>query len=70
MAINLILSQSLVEYLRDPFVVPSCFCYILMIYILDPSAYGFGNARGFLSSTCAEELWVEIEWFTEHLETA
>ena len=41
-----------------------------MIYILDPSAYGFGNARGFLSSTCAEELWVEIEWFTEHLETA
>ena len=49
---------------------PLMFCYILMIYILDPSAYGFGNARGFLSSTCAEELWVEIEWFTEHLETA
>ena len=29
--------------------------------ILDPSAYGFGNARlRSLSSTCAEELWVEI----------
>ena len=32
MAINLILSQSRVEYLRDPFLDPCCFCYILMIY--------------------------------------
>ena len=31
MVINLILSQSLVEYLRDPFLDPCCFCYILMI---------------------------------------
>ena len=29
---SLILSQSLVEYLRDPFLDLSSFCYILMIY--------------------------------------
>ena len=33
MVINLILSQSLVDYLRDPFLDPCCFCYILMIYL-------------------------------------
>ena len=33
MVINLILSQSLMEYLRDPFVDPCFFCYILMIYL-------------------------------------
>ena len=33
MVINLILSQTLVEYLRDPFLDPCCFCYILMIYL-------------------------------------
>ena len=33
MAINLILSQTLVEYLRDPFLDPCCFSYILMIYL-------------------------------------
>ena len=32
MVLNLILSQSRVEYLRDPFLDPCCFCYILMIY--------------------------------------
>ena len=30
MVINLILSQSLVEYLSDPFLDPCCFCYILL----------------------------------------
>ena len=33
MVINLILSQSLVEYLMDPFLDPCCFCYVLMIYL-------------------------------------
>ena len=33
MVINLTLSQSLVDYLRDPFLDPCCFCYILMIYL-------------------------------------
>ena len=33
MVINLILSQSLIEYLRDPFVDPCFFCCILMIYL-------------------------------------
>ena len=33
MVINLILSQSLVDYLRDPFLDPCCFCYVLMIYL-------------------------------------
>ena len=32
MAITLILSQSLVEYLRHPFLDLCCFCYIFMIY--------------------------------------
>ena len=32
MVINLILSRSLVEYLRDPFFDPCCFCYVLMTY--------------------------------------
>ena len=27
MVINLILSQTLVEYLRDPFLDPCCFCF-------------------------------------------
>ena len=30
MVINLILSQSHVEYLRDPFLDPCCFCYKLL----------------------------------------
>ena len=30
MVINLILSQSLVEYFSDPFLDPCCFCYILL----------------------------------------
>ena len=30
--------------------------HVIYRIILDPSAYGFGT----LSSTCAEELWVEI----------
>ena len=33
MVINLILCQSLVEYLRDPFLDPCRFCHILMIYL-------------------------------------
>ena len=33
MAINLILSQSLEEFLRDPFLDLCCFCYTLMIYV-------------------------------------
>ena len=37
MAITMILSQSLVEYLRDPFLDLSCFCYILMFFILNTS---------------------------------
>ena len=33
MVINLILSQSLVEYLRAPLLDLCCFCYILTIYL-------------------------------------
>ena len=33
MVINLFLSQSLMEYLMDPFLDPCCFCYVLTIYL-------------------------------------
>ena len=41
MVINLTLSQSLVEYLRDPFLNPCCFCYTLMIYLTPRNLLSF-----------------------------